>query len=232
MLFRLIVATVLFFNVLHAFETTNVQILYSNNFKGDSFIYDTVDGKKTTLTFEHYRTFSLGDFYMFVDVMDGEKFDGSKHEVYTEIDPRFSLSKISNANLSFSIIKDVYIATQLNSGYDYTAYLGGLGVDFDLPYFIYFTLNAYYKSDNFENDTYQITPAYKTVDYKNIHFEGFMDITSRDFNTQNQLLYNLSSLFPTKEKIYLGTEWIYYKYNHNGRSSKTDTFQVMFKYEF
>lgn len=204
--------------------------MYSNNFKGDAFIYDTVDGEKTTITFEHYRTFSLGDFYMFVDIMEGEKFDGTKHEVYTELAPRFSLSKISNSDLSFGIFKDFYLAGQLNSGYDYRAYLGGLGVDISVPYFVFVTLNAYYKSDNFENDTYQITPAYKSESYANIHFEGFMDITSRDFNTQNQLLYDFSPFI--KEKLYMGVEWVYYKYSHKGNSSKTNTLQMMLKYEF
>ena len=59
MLFRLIFSTILFLSTLAAFETTNVQILHSNNFKGNAFIYDTVDGKKTTLTFEHYHSVLL-----------------------------------------------------------------------------------------------------------------------------------------------------------------------------
>ena len=74
---------------LFSFESTNLQLLYSNDFRGDAFIYDTKDGKKTTLTFEHYRTFNYGDFFMFVDAMDGEKFDDTSFDVYTEISPRF-----------------------------------------------------------------------------------------------------------------------------------------------
>ena len=74
----------LFFSTISlvAFETTNIQLLYGENFKGDAFIYDTLDGKKTTVTFEHFRTFSYGDFYMFVDMMDGKKFDGTEQDVY------------------------------------------------------------------------------------------------------------------------------------------------------
>ncbi len=230
MILRFIFSVVLLVTTLTAFETTNVQLLYSNGFKGDAFIYDTVDGKKTTVTFEHFRTFGLGDFYMFVDIMDGEKFDGSEHEVYTEVAPRFSLSKVSKSDFSLRVVKDIYLAAQLNYGYDYRAYLGGVGVDIDVPYFAFFTLNVYYKSDNFNDDTFQITPAYKTNSLYKVHFEGFMDITSRDFNTQNQLLYDFSSVLSLKEKIYLGTEWVYYK-NDDSRNS-TNTLQVMLKYQF
>jgi len=128
-------------NLLLAFESTNVQLLYGNGFTGDSFIYDTKNGKKTTLTFEHFRTFDYGDLYMFVDFMEGEKFDASKHEVYSEIAPRFSLSKVTGKDFSLGFIKEFYIATQLNEGYNYRAYLGGFGVDFDISCNIYINLS-------------------------------------------------------------------------------------------
>lgn len=216
-----------------AFESTNVQLLYSDGFKGDSFVYDTVDGKKTTLTFEHYRTFSLGDFYMFVDIMDGEKFNAAETEVYSEIAPRFSLSKLSSSDISFGFFKDFYIATQLNAGDDYRAYLLGLGVDIQMPGFNYVGLNIYYKNENIhEEDTYQITPVYQSKSYYNIHFEGFTDITSREINTQNQLLYNFKSLINTKEQIYVGVEWIYYDFSYKGSSANTSVLQGMLKYQF
>ncbi|MCX6053148.1 MAG: DUF5020 family protein [Campylobacterales bacterium] len=215
-----------------AFETTNVQLLYGGNFKGDAFIYDTQDGKKTTVTFEHFRTFSYGDFYMFVDMMDGKKFDGTEQDVYTEVSPRLSLSKISGSNFSSGILKDVFIATQINKGKGYVAYLGGLGADFEIPGFNVFSLNLYYKSENIENDSFQFTPVYISKEFYGVHFEGFVDVTSRDINTQNQLLYNLDALLGMKEKVYLGTEWIYYDYNHNGTRAKTSVAQVMIKYQF
>jgi|SaaInlStandDraft_4_1057021.scaffolds.fasta_scaffold240225_1 nucleoside-specific outer membrane channel protein Tsx len=79
---------------LNAFESTNIQFLYSDKFNGDAFIYDSKNGKKSTLTFEHFRTFSYGDLFIFTDMMDGQKFNNKTSEVYTEIGPRFSLSKV------------------------------------------------------------------------------------------------------------------------------------------
>ena len=224
---RCIYIVTLLSSSLIAFETTNVQLLYSENFNGDTFVYDTQDAKKTTITFEHFRTFDYGDFYMFVDIMNGENFSGSKSSVYTELAPRLSVSKLSGSEISFWCIKDVYIAAQVNTGYDYNAYLGGVGLDLDLPGFNYFALNVYYKRENIEDkDTFQITPAYATKELYNIHLEGFMDITSRSVNTQNQLLYSIN------KNVAIGSEWIYYKYDAHGHSSQTSLFQAMLKYIF
>ena len=219
----------LFIIKLSAFESTNIQLLYGKNFTGDSFIYDTTDGKKATLTFEHFRTFEYGDFFMFVDYMDGEKFDNAKYEVYSELSPRLSLSKLTNNDLSLGFIQDFYIATQINIGYDYLAYLGGLGCNLTLPGLNVFALNLYYKDENIgdiQDETYQLTAVYQTKSLYNVHFEGFLDLTEESINTHNQLLYNLYKGF------FIGTEWIYYNYSKDSISTKTSSFQAMLKYKF
>lgn len=228
-MYKILLLPILLLSNLLAFETTNIQLLHSNSFNGDAFIYDTKDSKKTTLTFEHFRTFSNGDIFMFVDMMDGEKFDGAKQDVYTEIAPRFSLSKIFSSDLSIGLISDTYIATQLNMGYDYKAYLGGIGVDLKIPYFNVANFSAYYKDDSFNEDNkYQLTFVYSTNSYHNIHLEGFIDYTKSSENTHNQLLFNLENILNSKEKVFVGTEWIYY----NDDTSKTSVFQAMIKFKF
>jgi len=218
---------------LKAFESTNIQLLYSNSFDGDSFVYDTQDGKKTTLTFEHFRTFAYGDFFMFIDAVDGKKFNNKDSDVYAEFGPRFSFSKILGEDLNFGILKDVCIATQMEKGDDYNAYLYGLGFDFTLPLLNTFSLNIYNKTDNVNSDnTYQITAVYLTKEFSGIHFEGFMDSTKRDFSTQNQILYNLDRIFSIDEKLYVGIEWLYYDYDYKARRYKTSAVQGMIKYSF
>ncbi len=214
---------------LSAFETTNIQFLHSNSFKGDAFIYDTKNGKKTTITYEHYRTWDYGDFFMFIDIMDGEKFDNSSSGVYAELAPRFSFSKILNNDFSNSILKDVYIATQLNIGNSYQAYLYGLGVNLEVPLLNFFVLNMYHKNENLnETSTYQVTLAYETASWNNIHLEGFLDLTKRDVNTHNQLLYNIDS----NQHTYIGIEWLYYDYSYKSSYAKTSVIQAMIKYKF
>lgn len=226
---------ILFFALLplRAFESTNLQVLYSNSFNGDVFIFDTIDGKKTTVTFEHFRTFSYGDFFMFVDVMDGEKFNNKDSELYAEFAPRLSFSKMFERDLSFGVLKDVSVAAQMEKGDDYSAYLYGLGFDFTLPLLNVFSLNVYNKTDNINSDnTYQITAVYSSEELFGLHFEGFVDATKRDFSTQNQVLYNLDTVFSMDEKLYVGVEWLYYEYDYKATRSKTSAVQGMVKYSF
>ena len=222
---------------IHAFESTNVQLLYSNSFNGNSFEFDTQDGKKTTLTLEHFRTFSLGDFFMFVDIADGKKFDNRDTDIYAEFAPRLSFSKILNQDLSFGIVKDISLATQLEKAFDrgdhYRAYLYGVGLDLDVPLFPVFSLNTYHKNDSINSDnTYQVTLVYLSEEYNGIHFEGFIDKTKRDFSTQNQVLYNFGHFFDLKDKLHAGVEWLYYNYDYQSARYKTSAVQGMIKYSF
>lgn len=222
---------------LYAFESTNIQLLHSNSFNGNSFVYDTQDGKKTTVTLEHYRTFSLGDFFMFVDIADGKKFDNRDTDIYAEFGPRLSFSKMLDKDFSFGIIKDIYIATQLEKAFDkgdhYRAFLYGLGLDFELPFLNVASLNIYHKTDNFNSDnTYQVTAVYASQEFNGLHFEGFIDKTKRDFSTQNQILYNLDSFFHKDGNLYVGIEYLYYDYDYRGAHSKTNALQGMIKYSF
>ena len=222
---------------LQAFESTNLQLLYSNSFNGNSFVYDTQDGKKTTVTFEHFRTFSYGDFFMFVDIVDGKKFDNRDTDIYAEFAPRLSFSKLLDKDLNFSILKDISIATQMEKAFDngdhYRAYLYGLGFDFRLPLLNVFSLNIYNKTDNINSDsTYQLTAVYSSKELLGLHFEGFIDATKRDFSTQNQVLYNLDSILSIDEKLYIGIEWLYYDYDYKATRYKTSAVQGMIKYSF
>lgn len=226
---RLLLLLFLTHITLLAYQTTNIQLLHSNNFDGDAFIYDTKSEKKTTLTVEHYRTWDYGDLFMFADIMSGKRFDDSSSGIYGEISPRFSFSKILGSSMKLGIIEDVYIATQVNLGRNYEAYLYGLGLDFKVPLFNVLSINLYEKDENiYKDDSYQVTVVYITQEKFNFHLEGFIDITKRDVNTQNQLLYSIDE----KKNFYIGLEWLYYKYNHQARQAKTNVIQGMIKYRF
>ncbi|MEA2110840.1 MAG: outer membrane protein OmpK [Campylobacterota bacterium] len=213
-----------------AFEATNVQLLYSNDFKGNAFIYDTLDGEKTTFTFEHFRTFKYGDFYMFVDMMKGIKFDDAEYDIYSEIAPRFSLSKVTKSDFSFSFFKDLYIASQINMGKGFRATLLGIGTDIEMPLFAFFSANIYHRNSNLVDDTYQITLAYETLKFHKLYLSGFIDMTSNDVNTHNQFLYQLYRDNHSSESLSIGAEWVYY--NHSDLHVNTSVLQAMIKYQF
>lgn len=228
-IFTLSAFILLFSSVSQAFQSSNIQLLYSNQFDGDAFIYDTQDGHKSTLTLEHFRTFAYGDVFAFVDIMQGTKFNNDTLELYGEIAPRLSLSKLSGKPLSNTLIKDTFIATQVNLGEDYDAWLFGLGVDLPIPHFNYFSANLYNKHDNFGNDLTQLTLAYQTHSFKRFRFEGFVDLTEQDLNSHNQFLFNIS---PSKDPIYFGLEWIKYTYDYQGIQNHSNAWQAMLRFEF
>ena len=237
--------------LLSAGSFSNLQLLYGN-FDGDSAVYDVEEGKgKATLTYEINAFSEVGDVFGFMDYMmaDGRLYvpgpvEGSKTAYYVEIQPRLSLSYLSNKKLSVGVVKDFFLATQLNagSGADYRAALIGLGVSLDVPHFDFLAANVYYKHENFEpydyfsRNTYQFTMAYGT------HFgesgeslTGWMDWTGYNIQTQNQLLYKLADV-SEGQKVELGVEHLYYYENEdisNGYSRpETSVFQVMLKYSW
>lgn len=218
--------------LLFGLESTNIQYLYSDGFRGDTFVYDTQDGKKSTITFEHYRTWSLGDLYMFIDLTDGQKSDDSSFDAYSEISPRFSLTKMTGSCIEYSVFKEFYVAAQLNQGYDYQAWLVGLGTDIDVPGFEYVNLNVYHKSSNIETATYQMSSAYRTIGLLRFHIEGYFDLTPRDLNTQNQLLWDAGTSFGRADTFFVGTEWLFYAKDHDGQQVSTNVWQLMMKYRF
>lgn len=211
------------------FSATNVQFLYGEHFGGNSFVYSTTNAKKSTATVEHYRTFDYGDVFGFVDFTKGDRLDGSSGDIYGEISPRLSISKTAKQNLSVGYIKDFTISSQYNSGKNYDAWLIGGGVDLDVLGFRVFSVNVYDKRQNIaRKHLTQYSCNYLSKDFYGFHIDGWHDATDDDYQTQNQLLYDIGRHF-TKEKLYLGFEYLYYK-QHKGAKESANAMQIMFKW--
>ncbi len=215
---------------LSAFSTTNVQYLYGE-FEGATFL-DTTEGAKHTVTVEHYRTFAYGDMFTFADYVyakQGIQFTGKKNDLYGELSPRLSLNKIAGLPTSAGIVKEVFASFQYNRSDTYHAWLYGAGCDLNVPGFSVFGLNLYRKHQNIGEHTYQLSLNYYAPLGKGWHFEGFTDWTTRDFLSQNQLLWDLSPMAGiTTGKLEIGTEWHYY--HENVFRTDNDVFQAMIKY--
>jgi nucleoside-specific outer membrane channel protein Tsx len=229
---RLLIISALLATSLSAFSTTNIQYLYGD-FEGPTFL-DTVKSSKQTLTAEHYRTFEYGDLFMFADytyASKGLRFSNNKNDLYGELSPRLSLDKIGGFSSSMGILKETYASFQYNRSDTYHAWLYGIGCDLALPGFSVFGVNLYRKHQNMGNHTYQLSLNYYAPLSNRWHFEGFADWTTRDFLTQNQLLFDLSPTLKIKEgKLEIGTEWHYY--HENSYHTDNDVFQAMLKYTF
>ncbi len=235
---KLLLLTLLLSN-LFAFSTTNIQLLYGT-FDGNSYVYDTKNGGKTTITLEHYSSFEYGDIYGFIDyAIADDKFlyHDDKTDAYGEFSPRLNLSKVTSTDLSFSFVKQLYLAFQYNSDKSrYNAYLFGLGSDLNIYGFDVFGLNVYKKNQSIGEDTYQLSPYYKTKKIFGIfHIDGFIDWTEYDFLTQNQFLFDMKRALNINN-LFIGAEWHYYKQkplnlNFNTKV-KSNTIQAMIKYSW
>ncbi len=229
---KLLLNSIFLATSLSAFSTTNLQYLYGN-FEGPTFM-DTQSQDKQTVTAEHYRTWEYGDLFMFADyayAKKGLQFTNEKNDLYGEISPRLSLNKIGGFSTSDGLIKEYYTSFQYNGSNTYHAWLYGGGVDLNLPKFTVFGLNLYRKIQNIGDDTYQLSANYYAPLSERWHFEGFVDWTTVDFMSQNQLLFNLSpTIGISKGKIEVGTEWHYY--HENSYHTDNDVFQAMIKYRW
>ena len=81
----------------------NVQLLSGGDYKLGS-------EQRTIMTLEHVNGWQYGDFFIF-----GEKIwsDKGKSTYYIEPTLRFSLSKMLDKKISYGLIKDVLISTQI-----------------------------------------------------------------------------------------------------------------------
>jgi nucleoside-specific outer membrane channel protein Tsx len=223
-----------------AYSTTNIQLLYGS-FNGNSYLYDTKNGGKTTFTLEHYSESKVGSIYAFADYAiadDKYKYHNDKTDLYAEVAPRLSLSYLTNSSLSFVFVRDLYLVGEYNTGTlgNYRAYLYGFGASLDVYGFDNFGLNIYEKEQNIGKDTIQLTGFYATQLFNsNFSFSGYFDWTELDFTTQNQLLYQIKELIKHQD-IYVGVEII----NYHEKPSKgnfysdvnSNTIEVMIKYKF
>ena len=220
----------------HAFSTTNVQYLYGN-FTGNSG-FDTINGGKHTVTLENFSTNEFGDFFGFVDLTAADdrfrNYDKSS-DIYFELSPRISLSKVSGQDISFLFVKDVFIAGQYNRQIhkydDFKAWLYGMGTNLDVKGFDVFGLNFYKKEKNFGKNTHQLSANYISSDIFETNFtiNGFADWTGQDFLTQNKLLYKLD-FSPLDSEVSVGAEWHYYRVRHSDVKSNVLQAMIMVKW--
>src|SRR5690606_21704143 len=100
--------------------------------------YRVDDPQKQVLTFEHAAATSWGDSFFFLDHMRSKN---GQRENYAEWAPRLSLSKLSDNELQFGIIKEVLFSSMVEMSALQTNFLYGIATDLSIPGFNYFNLN-------------------------------------------------------------------------------------------
>ncbi|WP_298771438.1 ion channel protein Tsx [uncultured Shewanella sp.] len=207
--------------------------------------------EQATLTIETAGEWKYGDWFTFQDFT---YFTGAPSNInstnYGEISPRFSASKIFGQDFSVGAITDFSLALTLEEGDGpVDSFLYGIGMDFKLPYFTYFSLNSYRRqalnNDN-NSDGWQLTPVFRMdfpVGDSAIVFDGFIDWVfqtdndgyEENFHFNPQLKYDLGRvLFASqpKNKFLVGIEYDYWKNKYGVDGIDQNTYSVIAKYHF
>lgn len=199
-------------------SSTNVQLLYGNNFSYDASGDKIVDHTMRTVTIEHVGGWAYGENFFFVDMTSGDFASGKSHKIYGEWAPKLSLSKMSNTDLSYAFIKDIRLSGELNQGDNFQAVNLGVGLALDLPTFTFFDANFFVRNDNFNKSNYQLTLAWQSkfsVFDLPLIFEGFLDYYGVDYGTevvsQPRLLLDGSYFTDNLKDLHAGVEFYCYK---------------------
>lgn len=206
-----------------AFEwtSTDIQLLYGNDFK-------LGDKDRATVTLEHSNGWQYGSNFFFIDTVARNDIG---IELYAEVYTYLSLNKISGHDWSIGPIKDISLMTGLNisnkpENDNFKAWLLGLNLEFSAPLFDYLQLSiSAYKDDNVRNKYgMQMTPVwslpFELAELK-FKFRGFTDFNIGNTNaagrftilSQPQLLLDVGDLVGLQSnKVYIGTE---YSHWHN-----------------
>jgi nucleoside-specific outer membrane channel protein Tsx len=150
-----------------SWQNTNLTVGYTTKSKSDPvFGTGTEDEKLTTVRLEHFGVHEYGDNYFFFDTYHGKEvgtFSGfgagsfgeqARDQYFGVWNPRFSLSKMTGANVSLGFIQDVYLAARLERGSYANFRANNFGVAFDLklPGFSFFETDFYARDARFTGD--------------------------------------------------------------------------------
>lgn len=178
--------------------------------------YKVGDPSREVLTVEHASGSNWGDNFFFLDHLT---FDDGVVNNYGELSPRLSLSYVTNSDLSFSIVKDVFISTTWELGEGFNNYLAGLGLSLDVPGFKYVGFNLYRANNDLWDDDNQITITWGipfTIAGLEFLYDGFIDYSDEsdtnaaETNFTSQIKWDAGKLIGSKSPFYIGMEYAYW----------------------
>jgi nucleoside-specific outer membrane channel protein Tsx len=206
---------------------------------GNDYIFGSKE--RDTVTLEHASGWEFGDLFAFVDIVKPRR---GEAEAYGEIHPRLSLSYLSGKRLSYGVVKDVFLAAELEKGHGgHQAWLYGLGTSLALPGFSFFWLNAYVRDERgLEGVAYQISPAWSVelpFSPLRLSLEGFADLDGGQGSRRSSLLFVPQAMidvgeaaFGKRDVLKIGTEWQYWRRKFGVDGADESVFQTLVKIRF
>ncbi|MDX5438645.1 MAG: hypothetical protein LPK03_15695, partial [Pontibacter sp.] len=196
---------------------SNMQLLYGGNLKGS--------GDLATITVEHFGDYGALEHFGFADLSNDVSL--ASPNLYLEYYPKVSLSRATKSDVSLGPISDVLLGGGINVFFggteDFFVYTAGPAFKFRIPGSGLLQLETYYYKQHGEeyDGTYQFTPSWDiplpVSERVKLRFRGFMDFIgdrgpgTTQYLTQPQLFLDLGNLWEKPGKVYLGSEWRYWK---------------------
>ncbi|MCO1335759.1 hypothetical protein MO867_15590 [Microbulbifer sp. OS29] len=205
----------------------SLTLLYGRDYEVN-YSLSTDDSERSVVTFEHASGHSWGDLFIFADYLDST--DGS-NELYGEISPRLSLSKLSDSELAWGPVTDVLIATTLElgnmddpdhltaTGPHFKNLLTGVGFDLAVPGFSFVQANLYHRDNDDRANNEQLTLVWAlpfTLGDASFVYDGFVDWTSASadahpsMNFTSQLKWDAGAYWGEPKALYAGIEYVHW----------------------
>jgi len=169
--------------------------------------YEVGDSDREVVTFEFAAGTTWGDSFMFFDRLKSA--DGGL-ETYGEFSPRIKIKELDG------FVKALYVAPSVEIGEGFTNYLYGVGADLAMPGFTYFQANAYFRNNDFGDNSEQLTLVWG-LPIGPLWYDGFMDYaTSKggdskaQMNLTSQLKYDIAPHIGYDSKFYVGIEYVFW----------------------
>ncbi|MBC7193787.1 outer membrane protein OmpK [Marinobacter sp.] len=199
------------------FGSSSVSILHSDQYQG----FGGEEYEATYFTFENATVHNWGGTFFFIDRDQGQGSAEGADNVYGEFAPTLSGSWLTGSELSFGPVKDVFLAGQyeFGGGTQVNNYMGGFGLAWNVPGFIYLNTAFYYVDNEQISDDLQMTVTWGypfEVGPARFLIDGYIDWSTAEddhaseFQFTPQVKLDVSNFWGEPGVLYAGVEYQYW----------------------
>ena len=178
----------------------------------------------------HTSQWKYGDNLFYFDITSPYH---DQTSVYSEIDPRLSLSKMTETKVQYGFIEDVLIAAKFEAEENMRAYNFGIGFNLVVPQFRFLILNLYWRHNPvLKGSTFQEALSWGlpfSTGKFDWNFAGFAVYTGPLASKMNwfvfrpKLVFDIGKLLKIGEKsLYAGLQYVYW-YNKLGIKGRKES---------
>ena len=233
------------------FSDSSVTILHSNQYQGVEFDAGGNGGREveaTFFTFENATVHNWGSTFFFIDRDQGQGNEEGTDNLYGEFAPNLSGNWLTGSDLSFGPVKDVFLAAQYEFGDDgsnpINNYMGGFGLAWDVPGFLYFNTSFNYVDNEQISDDLQLTVTWGApfnVGSALFLIDGYIDWSTAESDHESefqfvpQIKLDVSNFWGEPGVLYAGVEYQYWNNKFGLGDNLIDTqssVSALVKYHF